>query len=290
MIASDIALFTASSNGRGRETNGALNKIRENILVDGFNGKTAAMFGDPVYGNDWRLIANLFSSALSDLSGDGDLKVKMKGGRKFNHDFEITRGESIHKVEFKFGGNSVDNIPEFFNPAANKPFHDLLYAEYFYDNYLLEIAGLYNLVPPPKEQYLKEIYKNTSKNPFFAKFKALEASLPEYRNQKKELVKASITAYLETVKNTTKLNTLTTEFMRSQSGKKFLIFENNKFHHDQISDAELTAKSVSGIRNRNVLVIQSAEPGTTHEMLLRWKNHLGILFPAWQISMRRLAK
>jgi hypothetical protein len=89
------------------------------------------------------------------------------------------------------------------------------------------------------------------------------------------------------VKDSTKLDVLTAEFMRSQSGKRFLIFSDGKFHHDQISDAELTAKSVVGVRNGNLLVIQSEEPRTTHEMLLRWKNHLGVLFPAWQISMKR---
>jgi len=160
----------------------------------------------------------------------------------------------------------------------------------FYDEHLPAIATLYGLTPPPKPEYLKEIYKNVSKHPFFVSFREAESSRKELYSQKRTLVAASIKTYLEKVKDITNLDALTTEFMRSQSGKRFLIYNGGKFHHDRISDAELTAKSVVGIRNGNTLIIQSAEPNTTHEMLLRWKNHLGILFPAWQISMRRLAK
>lgn len=290
MNPSDITLFTTPSTGRGRGTNDASNKTREKILLDGFQGKTAEMFADPVYGEDWRRIAKLFADAVAELGGEGPIAVKAKGGRGFNYDFEVTRGDAKHKVEFKFGGTSVQTIPEFFNPAADKPFHDRLYADFFYDNYLPNIAGLFGLTPPPKNEYLKEIHKNKSTHKFFVDFRAAEAAQPERYAEKSKATAASITAYLETVKDTTMLDALTAEFMRSQKDKRFLLFNAGKFHHDRISDAELTAKSVVGVRNGNLLVIQSEEPGTTHEMLLRWKNHLGVAFPAWQISMRRLAK
>ena len=287
MPPSDITLFTASSTGRGRDSNDAANKTREKILLDSFNGKTADMLTDPTYGEDWRRIAELFAAALAELGGEGPITVKAMGGRGYNYDFAVTRGDCKHKVEFKFGGTSVQSIPEFFNPAANKPFHDRLYADFFYENHLAEIAALYGLVLPPKNEYMKEIHRNSSRHKFFVEFRAAEAAHPEHYSAKGKLVAASVRAYLELAKDSTKLDVLTAEFMRSQRGKRFLIFSGGKFHHDQISDAELTAKSVVGIRNGNLLVIQSEAPGTTHEMLLRWKNHLGVLFPAWQISMRR---
>ena len=287
MPPSDITLFTASSTGRGRDSNDAANKTREKILLDSFNGKTADMLMDPTYGEDWRRIAELFAAALAELGGEGPITVKAMGGRGYNYDFAVTRGDCKHKVEFKFGGTSVQSIPEFFNPAANKPFHDRLYADFFYENHLAEIAALYGLVLPPKNEYMKEIHRNSSRHKFFVEFRAAEAAHPEHYSAKGKLVAASVRAYLELAKDSTKLDVLTAEFMRSQRGKRFLIFSGGKFHHDQISDAELTAKSVVGIRNGNLLVIQSEAPGTTHEMLLRWKNHLGVLFPAWQISMRR---
>jgi hypothetical protein len=290
MKPSDIELFTVSSAGRGRDTNDTSNTMREKILIDAFNGKTTEMFEDPTFGSDWRRITELFTNAINELGGEGPITVASRGGRKNNYDFLVTRSDCKHKVEFKFGGTSVQTIPEFFNPAANKSFHDVLYADYFYDNYITEIAGLYGLTPPPKPVYMKEIYKNSSKHAFFKDFKAAEEAHRELYVQKKKLVAVSIQNYLEQVKDSTHLETISAEFMRSQSGKRFLIYSSGKFHHDQISDAELTAKNVVGIRNGNLLIIQSEEPGTTHEMLLRWKNHLGILFPAWQISMRRSAK
>jgi hypothetical protein len=85
----------------------------------------------------------------------------------------------------------------------------------------------------------------------------------------------------------TNLAAITAEFQRSQENKWFLLYEAGVFRHDQIKPEELIASSVAGIRNGNKLVIQSAAPGTRHEMLLRWKNHLGILYPAWQIDMKR---
>lgn len=290
MTPSDILLFTSSSSGTGRDNNDKSNKIRESILFEGFYGRTESMFTDPLYGNDWRKLAEDFKTALNELGGSGPITLKSKGGRTFNYDFLVKRDDCEHKVEFKFGGTSVQTLPEFFNPAANKPFHDELYANMFYDEHLTAITTLYGLVPPPKTDYIKEIYKNKSSHPFFTELKDAEKSHMELYSQKRTLVAASIKAYLEKVKDTTKLDALTSEFMRSQSGKRFLIYNEGKFYHDRISDAELTAKSVVGVRNGNILVIQSEQPNTTHEMLLRWKNHLGVLFPAWQISMRRLAR
>jgi hypothetical protein len=43
---------------------------------------------------------------------------------------------------------------------------------------------------------------------------------------------------------------------------------------------------VEGVKNGNTIVVVS-KAGTKHNMLLRWKNHLGILYPAWQISLSR---
>jgi predicted secreted protein len=42
------------------------------------------------------------------------------------------------------------------------------------------------------------------------------------------------------------------------------------------------------IKNGNTIVLQSAaNPSTTFHLLLRWRNHKGILNPAWQISLKR---
>ena len=285
MIPSDIELFTKSASGSGRGENDARNALREAMLVDSFNGKTTQFFEDPQYGDAWKELDRVFREAVETLGGEGPITVKRMGGRKYNYDFMVIRDEE-HKVEFKFGGTSVDSLPEFFNPPASKQFHLIMYAVYFYQNYLHRIATLCGIEVPEEEVYMKEIHKNASKHPFFVALKERESDKDFYK-QKSDIVRESITAFLEYVKDTTNLPLLTSEFQRSQSGKKFMIYESGKFYHDQIKDAELIAESVVGVRNGNVLVIQSADPNTQHHMLLRWKNHLGVLFPAWQISMRR---
>ena len=44
---------------------------------------------------------------------------------------------------------------------------------------------------------------------------------------------------------------------------------------------------VTGVRLDKYLELSSAKAGTGFALLLRWKNHAGILYPAWQISMWR---
>ena len=75
MKPSDIELFTKSSRGRGRDTNDAANKLREKILLDGYNGKTTEMIADPVYGDEWRLNARRFAGAIGELGGEGPITV-----------------------------------------------------------------------------------------------------------------------------------------------------------------------------------------------------------------------
>lgn len=291
----EITLFTASSKGAGRDTNDARNKRREKILVDGFHGKTEQFFTDATYGAAWSKLATDFRTALVERASPGftDITVKPKGGRGHNYDFQVVYSGPVATelhVEFKFGGTSVDTLPEFFNPAADKPFHSEMYARFFYKNYLPRIISLYSLtVTITEEAYMKEIHKNSSRAPFFVALKAAEdadAGGPLYK-QKAAIAAESITAFLEAQKGTTNLALLTAEFQRSQANKHFLIYNDGKFYHDSIKTTELVAASVAGIRNGNLLVIQSAEPGTKHEMLLRWKNHLGVLLPAWQIRMCR---
>lgn len=223
-----------------------------------------------------------------------EITVKSKGGRGHNYDFQVVYSGPVTTelhVEFKFGGTSVDTLPEFFNPAADKPFHSEMYARFFYRNYLPRIIALYSLtVGITEEAYLKEIHKNSSRSPFFVALKEAEVANGIgglLYLQKSAIAAESITAFLEAQKGSTNLALLTAEFQRSQANKHFLIYNAGKFYHDSIKSTELVAASVAGIRNGNLLVIQSAEPGTKHEMLLRWKNHLGVLLPAWQIRMCR---
>jgi hypothetical protein len=67
-----------------------------------------------------------------------------------------------------------------------------------------------------------------------------------------------------------------------------------KFYRDDITPEELTiSEEHMGIqvgKNGNVhtLIFYTGEDKTTSiNLLLRWRNHAGILNPAWQISINR---
>jgi hypothetical protein len=285
----DINLFTQSGAGTGRNANDAHNKKREAILVGLFNGMYTEFLAD----SRWSTLKAAFHQALEEiglaggLSAPFDITVIKKGGRGFNYDFLAIINGREFRVEFKSGGTSVTDIPEYFNPAADKPFHSELYARFFYRNYLPQIVALKpELILPSEAVYMAEIHKNSSRVDFFKKLKEAEDD-KQFYSQKSAIVKASITAFLESALELTNLSAITAEFQRSQENKWFLLYEAGVFRHDQIKPEELIAASVAGIRNGNKLIIQSAAPGTRHEMLLRWKNHLGILYPAWQIDMKR---
>ena len=286
--AADILLFTQPSKGKGRESNDGLNKRREAVLLALANG--TAPIHDPVHGAAWTHLAQLFNSALLEIGNNQAVsQVKAKGGRSSNYDFLVTFADgSQAPVEFKYGAKGITSIPQFVSLAANKEFHTELYAKFFYDTYLPQTAALYGLTPPPEEVYLAQVHQNTGSHPFFEQAYTAEKSAPaELNKQKSEIVAKSITDFLNRVSSTTRLDALTAEFQRSQAGKKFLLFHNGAFYHDSLKPTELITKNVIGVRNGNLLVVQTEEPGTTIELLLRWKNHLGILFPAWQTRLVR---
>jgi hypothetical protein len=299
----DILLFSQSS-GTGREENDKRNKQREFVLTELFAKRCDAFCSDPTYGVAWTQLKTEFTAALQHmatlegLAGATCVKVEQKGGRSFNYDFTVTyrtseREHAVH-VEFKYGGTSVDSLPEFFNPAADKPFHAELYASSYYKTTLPQVAALYGItVPLPSEaDYVKHIHKNKPSLPFLIALDAAERadedrSATSKYAQKRALVAASIEAFLEQSIDSTNFAEIQAELKRSQTKKRYLIYSNKTFYHDALKAGELELEQTAYIKNGNTLVIQTKEPGTRIAMLLRWKNHLGVLFPAWQISMTR---
>ena len=311
--AQDILLFTESPKGKGRDPNDSSNKIREKILVETLRGNTEQFTNDPVHKEAWSTFIAAAKNVLKDLAkyinidSYYKIEVESKGGRSKNIDLLLTffiHGQEPIKIslEFKFNATCVKDIPEWFNPAANKDFHNISYAEFYYDNYLAQLRDIYKIkVPlPPKEEYVRNIHSNTPKGEFLIALDA--ADRLDSPNRKKPatngpLSKLANNLYIQSsgifvkkVKDQTKLDVITKEFQRANDDKVFLLYCTGKFYLDSISPDELIAKSVVGIKNDNTLVIQTAEENTQHHMLLRWKNHNGILFPAWQVKLVRSNK
>lgn len=284
-----MLLFTAPTGGR--EENDANNKAREKIIVDIFNKATYTedtAFSPLVTG----LYAWLSVMKYEHMTKEAfpTIKAVLRAGRHYNWDFDLNIGDRMLKMEFKFGATSVDTLPEFYNPAANKDFHQgESYAQFFYRNYLTQVCAIYGVITTMTEtEYVTKVHGTSKAPPLFKALYDAEASgTGEQKKEKKALVDASIAAWLTAVKDKTDIQEITLALISSQADKEFLLYKDGTFYSDRIRREELIITGVKGVRLGKYLVLQSAFPGTTHEMLLRWKNHAGILYPAWQISMKR---
>lgn len=275
----------------GRSSNDFNNRIRETILTY-LHNPPLHYINDSEHGKTWRDISSKWNTVLGRICGRpyDDIRVKKMAGRRYNYDYNIDflyNGIAVKtvKVEFKHNCNSIDKLPEYFNCPEKRRLIDKCYAEYFYDGYIDRICALSDrLVKPSKEVYMKHIYgSNYSKHKFFEELKSIE---PIIQNEKKFIVQESIKNYLSEYGSTINLGFLTEDIKNRQSDKIFILWDLDDFKVDSFREDELVVEEFISVKNDNVVVVKS-KCGTIHNLLLRWKNHLGILYPAWQISLQR---
>lgn len=281
-----VQLFHAPAGGR--EANDANNAVREAAIIDLING------GRPDHAYDLlRAELQLWLAgkrAELGLPPEVTASAVRRGGRSYNWDFDLILGAVTLKVEFKYGAISVASLPEFFNPAANKNFHQgESYARYFYEHTLPQVCAIYDVpLTMSVDDYLARVHGTSTAPALFGSlYEAEKTGTAAQKAYKKELVDESIAAWLHLVKDKTDLAAITTAFQTSQTGKQFLLCSNGKFFSDRIEPEELVVTAVRGVRLGKYLELQSSRPNTGFSLLLRWKNHAGILYPAWQISMWR---
>jgi hypothetical protein len=108
-------------------------------------------------------------------------------------------------------------------------------------------------------------------------------------NQKNKVVNESITAYLTKYGKDVNIEFFKEKLKSSQDDKIFLMWsKSHRFCIDTFLESEKNDITYHSIKRGNAIQLQS---GTTmYSLLLRWKNHKGILNPAWQISMKRNVK
>ncbi len=107
---------------------------------------------------------------------------------------------------------------------------------------------------------------------------------PFFKNEKDSVVNTSITDYLEKYGESININAFIEKVSESQTNKLYLLWD-KKFSSDQFTEEEISQIKYHGIKNGNVIQLKSGN--TIYDLLLRWRNHKGILNPAWQISMKR---
>jgi len=290
----DILLFFNKSN---KNDNDSVNKTREYIILSLCNSKIPPhWFLDSTNSDKWNnLNSELFKfiDSINNNYGIFTGAIHM-AGRKNNYDFIFQFINGNVKVEFKYGAQEISDCPQFLSVSSNNFITPGSpdYAEFFYDNYIPKIIESYEsifkepLLIPSKGYYMKNIYKNEVPNPFFIQLKNGEENL-EFKKIKNELTSNSVNDFL---KNHLKIdfNLLETKIKESQDNKIYMLWDKESFNKSELFSSEIIPKfeiKNNGIKGANTIIVKTFNDSEYH-MLLRWKNHRGILYPAWQISVK----
>ena len=276
---SDITTFFVSSS---RSENDAINKKRENVLAALLTAP-AEYFTDIEFGERWRMVRMEWIKALP----PGPVSTKLMGGRKYNYDIELKCDNGdIRKLEFKYGGTNISELPQFLSLQAKTPLFSHTFPQFYYEKYIDLYIGCDPGITeskPPLAQYLDQVTKlNYDVNPFFAQLKDRELVAQDRKNK---IVNDGITDYLTTHGHMIDLVAFAEKVKATQQDKIYMLWTDGKFHVDSF-DLTMNRYVFRGIRNGNILEVQTGN--MIFSMLLRWRNHKGILNPAWQISLKRI--
>ena len=285
LLIDDIKYFDKKLKCSKSENDNA-NNIREQILYEICKKNITPEWLEI---SEWKNLNDNFLSIIKKISHCEYTRIVIehKGGRKFNYDFVIYYyNEEImiseKHIEFKFNCKKIQKYPQFLAVSCKKFVKDIGYAEYFYENYLKNVADLIKISLPLKDDYLKYVYQiNYDKLEIFQE---LYKKKKDIKVAKKKIVDNSIEKYLSNVVEID-IDTLNSTFASKQSNKIYIMYYDGEFYEDAINIDELTITKIEKI-TKNTLILQTNSTSKIN-MLLRWKNHAGILFPAWQISITR---
>lgn len=316
----DIGAFFKTSS---RDQNDATNKVREPVLTL-LSSPPTEFLSDETYGAQWTQVSGEWNKVMTklvpqtaDATPRHKIKVDLKAGRLFNYDADITfldeeTGATVtkQKAEFKYNAARINELPQFLSLQARYSLFPTTtattiptYDEFYYTNYLPKYVAIdtgrnpndpndiklaiAELPIPPLAEYLNAVTKTDTKDlPFFAQLKEREDIL--FKKEKSALVDESIAQYLALYGSQIDVNAFTNKLVADQTDKHYILWKNGEFHHDTFTEEEMSDIKFQSIKNGNTIVLQSAtKPSITYHLLLRWRNHKGILNPAWQISLRR---
>jgi len=259
-----------------RAANDSVNKMRESILTDLLESPFTE---DPLYGDRWRKVQTAWKEALHEVAKCpyDTVRITHKGGRA-NHDFlaEFQRSEEtqVRHLEFKVS-KSLRSIPQFLSLYVSFGLFPVLYDQYYYDTHLDKYLTWVGIEKPPYEEWRKELYKSSSSHPFF---QTLLEKEQENKKEKEKVVNDSIQAYLEEHAARMDPDPLYAKLQSSQD-KDYLLWDGDRFQVHRLAFGPIEYRG----HTKNQILLKSGEANL--RLLLRWKNHKGILGPAWQISV-----
>lgn len=265
----DIELFYKKSSSR--KENGSDNRIREDILSNFEHKNCRKFYQDKTYGKKWKDLRQKFYALF-----DTTPKIEKTAGMSNDFDFLING----NRFEFKFNATSVFKLPQHVQLRTNNTeIIEESYAEYFYENQLTEICSELDIEKPDKNDYLENVHKHKCEKIDF--FDCLKKDMNAYTKRR---VNESIDGFLQQNCKNINLKYLKTRLGESLN-KTFIMYDlkNERFILEDVSD-DFSSLSIKEIKNKNTIVLSSSK--YKYEMLLRWKNGIGILNPAWQIKIK----
>ena len=296
----DISLFDDSFSHK-KSDNDKNNNIREET-IENMEFIEDSYFTDPIYGARWTNLKTQFAECVSQIQDKPftTYKIVRMSGRLNNYDFkfiflnEFKQQICECKIEFKHGSSSIYKLPQFLSLADNFNMLDCdasSYGLYFYEKYLDQYLLLDPSITSPKPdksvyvKYIGSVSVKPEVSPFFSELKIKESIK---KKEKFNLVNESIKEYLQLYAHTINLPKLAEKIRVSQDNKIFMMWHNNKFNIERMmaqTKVNNTLKYI-GIKNNNTILVKSEN--YMYELLLRWRNHKGILNPAWQIKVKQL--
>ena len=289
----EVAVLYAK-NAKG--DNDKCSKIRERVFNQALS-VPEAFLEHPEHGAQWEYLQREMKT-LADTLAQGDytsVSIKPKGGRNYNYDALFQYVDSSMapigevKVEYKCGATTIQKLPQILSLQAKFPMFSTTYDTWYYQNwldkYLATDPGITE-TKPSLEDYLG-LVTNTEYDvlPFFQQLKDRE---DVQKKNKAAIVNESIREYLKLHGPSLNLEMIVEKIRDTQLNKKFVLWHEGNFHVDSFTRDDLRIHRIGSIRNGNVLELFSDT--ARYDMLLRWRNHKGVLNPAWQISCKRLLR
>jgi hypothetical protein len=293
MSVSDITTFFSTST---RNKNDSTNKVREKVLRI-IGNPPKEYFDNAEFGNSWLIVYQAWNDALKKIAEETSVpiynftQIKVKGGRKFNYDVDVMYYDGTtllanRKVEFKNGGYNISDLTQFLSLQVKIGLFNETYDKFWHENYIDKYIACdtgITEIKPSLQLYLKDVTSTKyTITPFFAQLKARESFFQEEKNA---VVNASIADYLTKHGKELDIKSFSEKVKSTQTDKIYLLWCNGRFYIDKLTESEMSDMTYHSIKNGNVLEVKSRN--TIYRMLLRWRNHKGILNPAWQISMKR---
>jgi len=314
---SDIMSFFVTST---RDKNDEMNKCREKVLRF-LHTPPQEFLEHPEYGEKWRSVSQEWKTVVHKVTVDTGVpehtstQLEARGGRGCHYDYTLNYYKDTlvasRKLEFKKGGSTLCKQPQFLSLQVKFGLFPVTYDLFYYDYYLVKYLACDTEITekiPTREEYLEKVTSTTSKLPFFVQLKEREFYA---RKEKKAVVQESIREYLKQYGKDLDLQSFAEKVKETQTDKHYLLWNKGKFCYDRLLEHEMSNMTYHSIKNGNTIQIQSGSTlqiqsgstlqiqsgsnlqiqsgSTMYSLLLRWRNHQGILNPAWQISLKRIS-